>query len=176
MLALVSRLGPDGWSWPMIAALTLGTLVCFGYLIHHERRTINPILSPDLMLRREIGPSILGTFFFGAVFLSLDTYVPLYVQGGRGGGATGAAAVVTPVMLTWAISGIVAANLVIRWGFRKTALLGCTLILTGFIGLFVTAYMGAPNWTLTVVLAITGLGLGPASMSFLLSAQDAVEW
>ena len=54
-------------------------------------------------------------------FLSLDTYVPLYVQGGRGGGATAAAGVVTPVMLTWALSGMVAAPLLVRWGFRRTA-------------------------------------------------------
>jgi MFS family permease len=176
LLALVSRLGPDGWGWPMIVGLVAVTVVSIGWFVHHERRTDNPVLSPDLMLRREIGPSILGTFFFGAVFLSLDTFVPLYVQGGRGGGATGAAAVVTPVMLTWAISGMVAAPLLIRWGFRRTALLGCCLIVTGFTGLLLAALLGWPNWVLTAVLAITGMGFGPVSMSQLLSAQDAVEW
>ena len=33
-------------------------------------------------------------------------------------------------MLTWAISGIFAAPLVVRWGFRKTAMLGATLIIS----------------------------------------------
>ncbi len=75
----------------------------------------------------------------GCGFLSLDTYVPLYVQGGRGGGIAAAASVVTPVMLTWASSGVIAAPLVVNWGFRKTALLGSAIVVVSFIGLLVAA-------------------------------------
>ena len=176
LLALVSRLGPGGWSWPWIVGLSSVTLACIVYLLWHERRTENPVMPPDLLRRREIGPSILATFFFGAAFMCLDTYVPLYVQGGRGGGAAAAASVVTPVMMTWALSGIVAAPLMVRWGFRKTALLGCTLIVIGFVGLLVCALTEAPRPIMTGILAITGFGFGPASMSYLIGAQDAVGW
>jgi MFS family permease len=176
LLALVSRMGPDGWNWPMTVVLLAVTLGCAGFFVWQERRTINPVMPPDLMLRREIGPSILATFFFGAAFLCLDTYVPLYVQGGRGGGAAAAAGVVTPVMMTWALSGVIAAPLIIKWGFRKTALAGSILIIIGFTGLFVGAYTNAPRGLLTAVLAITGFGFGPTSMSYLIAAQDAVEW
>ena len=64
----------------------------------------------------------------------------------------------------------------IRWGFRKTALAGSTLIILGFTGLFLCAWFNLPSWMLTATLAITGFGFGPASMSQLLSAQDAVDW
>jgi MFS family permease len=176
LLALVSRLGPEGWGWPAIAGLTVFVAACFAFFLWQERRTANPVMPPSLMLRREIGPSILGTFFFGAVFLCLDTYVPLYVQGGLGGGASAAAAVVTPVMLTWAISGPITAPLLIRWGWRKTALVGCCLIVAGMTGLFVGALLEWPQGVLTAILAVTGFGFGPASMSYLLAAQDAVTW
>jgi MFS family permease len=98
------------------------------------------------------------------------------VQGGRGGGATAAAGVVTPVMLTWALSGIYAAPMVVKFGFRKTSLFGATLIIIGFSGLLGCALLEAPRWVITAVLAITGLGFGPCSMSYLLAAQDAVTW
>ena len=176
LLALVSRLGPSGWSWPMIfvlAGVTAAALVFFG---RHERRAAHPILPTELVMRREVGPAILGSCLFGAAFLSLDTYVPLYVQGGRGGDATAAAGVVTPVMLTWALSGMVAAPLLVRWGFRRTATLGTTLIVVGFAGLLACALTGAPRWLMTLALAITGFGFGPASMSFLISAQEAVTY
>ena len=75
-------------------------------------------------------------------------------------------------MLTWAISGIFAAPLVVRWGFRRTALLGSCLIVVGFSGLLQCARHETSHWMLTAVLAITGLGFGPASMSYLLAAQD----
>ena len=176
LLALVSRLGPGGWSVTTSVALLAISIAAVIYYHIHERRAANPILPIEFILSRTIGPSIVCSLLLGAGFLSLDTYVPLYVQGGRGGGATAAASVVTPVMLTWAISGIFAAPLVVRWGFRKTAMLGATLIIIGFSGLFICALVTAPRWVITAVLSITGLGFGPSSMSYLLAAQESVSW
>jgi MFS family permease len=174
LLLLVSRLGPDGWDWPIALALGAVAAVSIAYLIWHERRAEYPILSPQLLTRRDIGPSMLASLLFGLAFLSLDTFVPLYVQGGRGGGVAAAAGVVTPVMLTWALSGVVAAPLLVRWGFRKTALFGATIVMLGFGGLAVLALVSAPHWTITTILALTGFGFGFASMSYLLAAQEAV--
>jgi MFS family permease len=176
LLALVSRLGPDGWSRPALIGLAGLTVACCAFLVWHERRTDHPVLPPDLLVRRSIGPPILGAFLFGAGFLCLDTYVPLYVQGGRGGGVGAAAGVVTPVMLTWALSSMLAAPFLVKWGFRKTCLTGTLLIVAGFAGLLICARTAAPHWVLTAVLAITGFGFGPASMSQLLAAQDSVTW
>ena len=101
---------------------------------------------------------------------------PLYVQGGRGGGAGAAATVVTPVMLTWATCHIFIAPLMIRWGFRKVALMGCVAILIGFSGLTAGAFLVWPQWALTAILALTGFGFGASSMAYLLGAQDAVDY
>lgn len=176
LLALVSQLGPGGLSTLAIVGLAVVVVIAAAAFVAQERRAANPIMPPSLMANRAIGPSIAATFFFGGAFLSLDTYVPLYVQGGRGGGPAAAAAVVTPVMLTWALSNMIVAPLFKSWGFRKTALIGGAITLLGFVGLFLTAYLDAPRWTMTLVLAITGLGFGPASMSYLLGAQNAVDW
>jgi len=157
--ALISVAGGAGW-----------------FFWWHEKLASNPILPMDLMRNRAIGPGVIGSALFGAGFLSLDTYVPLYVQGGRGGGAAAAAGVVTPVMLTWALSGIVTAKLIVKYGFRKTAGWGVGLIVAGFVGLVLCAVFGAPRWLLTCVLSMTGLGFAPASMSYLLSAQEEVDW
>ena len=176
VLTLVSRLGPGGWAWPTaagLAALALGAGLLF---VRMERRAAHPVLPPELLADRAIGPALLASALLGVCFLSLDTYVPLYVQGAKGGGAAAAAAVVTPVMLAWAFSGVFAAPLVLRWGFRKTALLGCALSTLGFAGLLACAVFDAPRWVMTAVLLSCGLGFGPASMAQLLAAQDAVTW
>jgi MFS family permease len=173
---LVSRLGPDGWTRQWIIGLAAVAVACCVFLVWHERRTEHPVLPPELLMRRSIGPPILGAFLFGAGFLCLDTYVPLYVQGGRGGGVGAAAGVVTPVMLTWALSSMICAPLLVKWGFRKTAVFGTSLIVLGFTGLFICARLAAPQWVLTAILAITGFGFGPTSMSQLLAAQGAVTW
>jgi MFS family permease len=176
VLVLLSRLGAGGWPWPQAVGLFAIACATIFWFITIERKTANPIMPPDLLMQRAIGPSMIGSMVLGIGFLSLDTYVPLYVQGAKGGGATAAASVVTPVMLTWALSGIFAAPLVVRWGFRKTAVLGCILTVLSFTGLLACAVTGAPSWVLTSVLLISGLGFGPASMSYLLAAQHAVIW
>ncbi len=176
LLGVASNLGPDGWSWSVIGILSSIALACLIFLFWHERRAAYPILSPAMLTSRVIGPAIACSCLFGLAFLSLDTYVPLYVQGGRGGGVTAAASVVTPVMLTWATSGVIAAPLLIRWGFRRTALVGGAIMLLAFSGLVICAWTGASHIVLTAVLALCGLGFGFASMSFLLAAQDAVPW
>jgi MFS family permease len=127
-------------------------------------------------MRRDVGPNFLAMLFFGCVFLALDNFVPLYVQGGLGGGAGAAASVVTPVMLTWATCHIFIAPLLLRWGFRKVALMGCIAILIGFSGLVAGAFGQWPQWALTLILAVTGFGFGASSMAYMLGAQDAVDY
>jgi MFS family permease len=174
ILAAVSGLGPDGWPWPVAVALAVVAVVAMAWFVRVERRATNPVLPPSLLAQRAIGPSLVGSGVLGVGFLSLDTFVPLYVQGAKGGGAAAAAAAVTPVMLAWAASGLLAAPLIVRWGFRRTALLGCLLTGVGFVGLFACALADAPQWAMTLVLLVSGFGFGPASMSYLLAAQDAV--
>jgi MFS family permease len=176
LLTLLSGLGPGGWPWHFSVFLGTVTVASVVYFMIHERRLDNPVMPVDLLMNRSIGPSLLGSCLLGIGFLSLDTFVPLYVQGVRGGGAGSSAWVVTPVMLTWALSGIVAAPLVVRWGFRNVSMLGSTLIVIGFSGLLICTSLGVSKHILAAVLAVTGLGFGPASMSFLLSAQNAVSW
>ena len=175
-LLLASGVGPANHGLPWNASLLLISATSLILFMKIERSAPNAIMPPALMMRRAIGPAMLASFLLGAGFLCLDTYVPLYVQGGRGGGVGAAAGVVTPVMLTWALSGIIAAPLVVRWGFRNTALLGSALVVVSFVGLIGCAYFHAPHWILTGVLALTGCGFGPASMAYLLAAQHAVEW
>ncbi|HUB24737.1 MAG TPA: MFS transporter, partial [Tepidisphaeraceae bacterium] len=176
LLLLVGDVAPAGagfW-WPL--SLGLAAAIAGIYFVRHERRTANPILPPNFLTHPVIGTSLMGSMLMGICFLSLDTFVPLYVQGGRGGGAIGSASVVTPVMLTWALSGIVAAPMVVHLGFRRTATFGTLMITTGFTGLLLAAIFSFSPWMLTAVLAITGFGFGPTSMSYLLSAQETVEW
>jgi MFS family permease len=175
-LLLASGVGPVGRTWRWDAGLALISVVAFIAFIRIELSAANPIMPPKLMMKRSIGPAMLASFLLGAAFLCLDTYVPLYVQGGRGGGVGAAASVVTPVMLTWALSGIIAAPLVVRWGFRNTALLGTSLVVISFAGLLACAFLGARQWIITAVLALTGAGFGPASMAYLLASQHAVAW
>ena len=86
LLMLVSRLGPGGWSVQVSLELAAVAVFALVFFIMSERNSDNPVLPVDLLLDRAIGPSLLGSCLLGIGFLSLDTFVPLYVQGVRGVG------------------------------------------------------------------------------------------
>jgi MFS family permease len=176
ILGLVSALGLDTVPWSVAGALLAAAVIGLSCFVYVERRAANPVLPPEFIVQRAIGPALLGSALMGIAFFSVDTYVPLYVQGTTGSGATAAAGVVTPVMLAWATSGVFVAPLIVRWGFRRTAVVGSALTAISFISLFICALLHASGWVLAAVLVVAGVGFGSASMPQLLSVQHSVSW
>jgi MFS family permease len=176
LLGLVSAFGSGNVHWAVTLGLSAVAIIGFAWFVRVERRAKNPILPPDLVMHRAIGPPLIGSALMGVLFFAVDTFVPLYVQGTTGAGASAAAGVVTPVMLAWAASGIFVAPLVIRWGFRRTAFIGSMLATVSLMGLVACAFASASGWVLAAVLAIGGVGFGSVSMPYLLSVQNVVAW
>jgi MFS family permease len=176
IMLLASNLGPTGWPMRIDVAVAASAVGFGAFYIWHSCRAANPILPPSLLAQRAVGPAMLASMVLGMGYLCIDTYVPLYVQGGLGGGAGAAASVVTPVALTWACSGLFAARVIVRRGFRTSAIIGFLIITTGMAGLFLLALLRAPSWTISAILGVTGFGFGFVSMGSVMGAQDAVAW
>jgi MFS family permease len=148
-----------------------------GAFLVWEQIAADPVLPLDLIFSAHIGAAIAGSFLIGGLLFGLDTYIPLFIQGVRGGTATQAGRVITPLFLSWAVSVAVAAKVVVRLGFRRTAVAGSLLIAAGTL----CVAMGAvwPGWSVPLFAAgmvVIGLGMGPTSLSFILCVQNAVEW
>ena len=134
LLLLAILRGPDA-SMVAGSVLVAAALALLGGFIAVERRAADPILPLDLFARVPIAAAIAGSFLIGALLFGIDTYVPLYVQGVLGGKAAEAGEVITPLFLSWAISVAVAAKVVVRLGFRLTAVVGMGMIAAGMAGL-----------------------------------------
>lgn len=129
------------------------------------------------MTRPVIAASLFGSLCFGGIFFGLDTYVPLFVQGVRGGAATQAGLALMPLFIAWAISVALAAKAVVHHGFRRAGVIGSALAALGSLGLVIGAIF--PDWSrlcFIVGLAIVGTGMGPTSLSFILAVQHSVSW
>jgi MFS family permease len=166
-----------GQSWARgtaLSALALGLLVLF---IRQERRVADPVLPLDLVLSPHIAAAIAGSFLLGVLLFGIDTYIPLFVQGVRGGSATAAGRAITPLFLAWSISVVFAARVVVQLGYRGTAVAGSVLIALGSFGLVIGAAWpaAAGPWFLAGMLVI-GMGMGFASLSFILGVQYEVDW
>ncbi len=143
-----------------------------------EHYATDPILPLDLMARPTIAASLVGSVLFGAILFGLDVYVPLYVQGVRGGDAIQAGRASDA-----ALSGVGDQRRPGRSGGRPlgvSARWDDRVELWSSLGNLVLV-IGAsyPDWSrlcFPVGLAIVGTGMGPTSLSFILAVQHAVSW
>lgn len=163
--------------WVFDGSLLGISAVLLGAFVVCERRADDPILPMDLMARPVILASVIGSCLIGVILFGIETYVPLYIQGVRGGTATMAGRALTPLFLAWAVSVTVAARAVVRWGFRRAGVIGSALITLGTFALAVGA--SYPDWSVFAFrggLVIVGMGMGPTSLSFILAVQNSVAW
>ena len=145
--------------------------------VFRERVAADPILPLDLMAQPTIAASLVGSFLVGGILFGLETYVPLFIQGVRGGDATSAGRSLMPLFLAWAISVAVAARAIVHFGFRRGGMVGAGLVAAGNLILVSGAEFPANSGVLFIVgLAVCGLGMGPTSLSFVLAVQNAVSW
>jgi multidrug resistance protein len=157
-----------------LGAASVAFLVLF---VLRELRAADPILPMDLMTRPVIAASLAGSCLIGAILFGIDTYIPLYIQGVQGGDARLAGRSLMPLFLTWAFSVAVAARAVVHRGLRFGGLAGSFFITLGSLGLVAGAVF--PQWYRYGVypgLVLVGLGMGPTSLSFILSVQHSVKW
>jgi EmrB/QacA subfamily drug resistance transporter len=161
------------------AGTSLAVLAAFllALFVWRERRAADPILPLDLLATPHIAAAIVSSFLIGALMFGIDTFIPLFMQGVKGGKATNAGLTITPLFLTWAISVAVAARLVGRLGFRRTAIFGSIFIAAGtFLLVLGATYPALSGPFFFVGLTVTGMGFGPTSLCGILGVQNSVPW
>ncbi len=154
----------------LLLGLGLTSLAVFARL---QARREHPLVPPDLFRRWETASPFLAAMILGTTIFGVDTFVPLFVQGARGGTAGAAGAVVTPLIFLWAMSAAAAGRIILRFGFRTTARLGAVLVLLGLSGLLAGALLDAGVAWISATCALVGAGLGPSSMAQVLAIQYA---
>ena len=125
-----------------------------------------------LLRRRATAWPYASAVLMGIALYGVSTYVPLYVQGARGGSAGSAGAVITPLILFWAVSATAGGRLILRIGFRQSAVVGAALLVVGFAGLLAAAALDASTAWISAACAVVGCGLGPTALSQLLAVQE----
>jgi MFS family permease len=158
-------------------AMLAAAAVVLALFVRQERAAADPVLPLDLLLSRPIGSAIAGSFLIGCLIFGIDTYIPLFVQGVLGKDATVSGGMITPLFLTWSISVAIAAKVVVRLGFRRTALVGSFLIALGSLGLVAgAAWPGSARLFFLAGMIVIGMGMGPTSLCYILGVQHEVNW
>lgn len=167
LLGLNDLRSPMSWGLLGLAAASLGALLWV------EGRAESPILPMRLFRDRMFAVACAHGTLAGLVLFGGMSFIPLFVQGSYGVSATEAGTALTPMLMGWVLTSIVASRLLLRFSYRTLALVGMTSFLGGAILLaFAAAAGGRP--VLLVALAMLGSGMGASIPSFLIAVQSSV--
>lgn len=159
---------------PTVLGLTALCVALIALFIVVERRASDPIIPFSLFRNPIIRSSTIGTFALGVVIFSLPTFVPVLIQGARGGTAADAGIALIPQSIGWTIGSVVAGRMILTLGYRWAATIGTIGVAASCV---VLAWQPQSHaWLFIGILTVTGVGAGSGFTAFGISVQNAVEW
>jgi len=162
------------WTSPMTLGLFLGGGTLLAGFVMRSRTVSSPILDMRLFSDRVFRTANASSFFFGASFMSVTIFLPLFLVNVLGVSATRAGAALIPFSMGIVFSATLAGQIVDRVGYRRQIVAGALLFLVTVVLL---ARMGpdVPYGLVTFYMILAGLGAGPGMPLFTLAVQNAVD-
>lgn len=169
--------GGTNWAWNSLQSIALFALAALllVFFIYQENRTAEPILPLTLFKNRIIAISSIGGVILGVIMFGITSYIPLFMQGVRGGTATSAGVTLGPLLIAWPISSTLSGKVIIRFGYRFTAVMGALFAAIG-MGMVLLFRVDTGLTFIIATMFIVGTGLGFMSTSFVIAVQNAVPW
>ncbi len=162
------------WVSPQIIGLSILTIAAGVAFYYAEKRAPEPILSLDFFKSRGFsignGTAFLASFTIFALF----AYSPLFIQGALGKTPLQMSVAMLTMSLGWSIGALVCGQMVNRFGQKPSTIFGCLCLVIGG-GIMITFSADTSLTTCSIVLGISGVGMGFVSMATLLVVQDSLD-
>lgn len=173
LLALTWGGNQYAWdSWQVIG-LFVGSAVALVLFFVREMYAAEPIISPRLFKSSIFSISTLATFFVAAGMFGAIYFLPYFTQYVMGDSATNSGEILTPMMVGFMVSSIIAGQILSRTGrYKVLALVGFLVAIVG-MGLLARMDINTTNGGLAVNMIITGLGIGVSMSLFTIIVQNA---
>ena len=179
LVPAVLALQLDKGAYPWTGAVTLGLLaagaVGLAGFVARSLTASDPLLDLGLFRQRVFSASVAALFCYGAGFLGLVVFLPLYLVNVLGTTATAAGMALIPLSAGVVFGATVSGQLVSRIGRYKAFMVCGGLVLVA--GVFGLSRLSADTEfsTVIVLMVVCGLGVGPTLPLFPLAVQNAVD-
>jgi MFS family permease len=130
-LQLDKRVYP--WMSPVTLGLFLGGAAMLTAFVQRSRAVPSPILDMRLFADPVFRAANAATFFFGASFMSVTIFLPLFLVNVLGVSATRAGAALIPFSMGIVFSATLAGQIVHRVGYRRQIFVGALLFLAAVV-------------------------------------------
>ncbi|WP_425415471.1 MDR family MFS transporter [Peribacillus loiseleuriae] len=160
-LMFALELGGSKYSWDSIQIIGLFTSFAVFLLLFFlfEKRAQEPIISFWMFKKRLFATSQLLAILYGASFIILTVYIPIFVQAVYGGSATNAGLILMPMMLGSVAGSACGGIFQTKASFRKLMIIS---VVAYFVGMFLlgTLTPETSRGLLTLYMTIVGIGVG----------------
>jgi EmrB/QacA subfamily drug resistance transporter len=158
---------------PVFLGLLAATLISLALFVVAERRSSEPLLPLELFRNRTFTGATVNAFLCGIVMFGLLSFIPLFVQGVQGTGATEAGSVLTPLLLGWVVTSTLGGRLLLRFTFRQVMSAGMALMLAGYL-LLDTMTVETSRFIVLRNVLFLGSGMGLAMIASMIAVQHSV--
>ncbi|WP_461202866.1 MDR family MFS transporter [Anoxybacillus sp. TBDG-1] len=170
-LMFALELGGKKYDWNSFTIISLFMISAIFLLafLYVETKAKEPIISFSLFKRRTFAVAQLLAFLYGATFVILTVFIPVFVQAVYGGTAKNAGLILMPMMLGSVAGSSLAGVSQTKTSYRNIMFIS---IITYFCGMLFLSWMTPETsklW-LTIYMALAGFGVG-FSFSLLPSAS-----
>lgn len=177
MLALLYGVqkGSEEQSWltPTVLGLFIVFILLIALFAWIESKVQDPIIPLTIFRTRTILAGNLLSMLVHAVLIGLIVYIPMWVQGVLGYGATTSGFMLAPMSITWTIGSFICGRLLLSKGVRLISLLGTTFLLLSTLWLtLIQVSSGQLHFYL--ISALIGIGFGITVTLYMVIVQSAV--
>ncbi|WP_157253786.1 MDR family MFS transporter [Nonomuraea typhae] len=163
------------WTSGVILGLLGAVAVLVALFVWWERRAANPLLPLRLFADPTVRVVLPATLLLGALLSGSLVYLPTYLQGNYGMGATQAGLALNPYVLTFmAVSSIAGARIGASGRFKPYLIGGAAITVVGLV-LLSRLTPGTPYLVLALEIAVLGVGFGLLAQNLVVVAQNAVS-
>lgn len=164
-LLLALKLGGVQFAWSSVEIIGLlaAGIGLGAWFVLQQLREKEPIIPMPLFRDRVIASTYMATFMQGIIMYGSLVYIPLFVQGGLGGGVAGTGGALTPLMLCVMLGATLCGALISRTTWRFT--ISTAMLLSGSgIVLLIFLPINVSFIVLCLVMVLIGLGIGMMMM------------
>jgi EmrB/QacA subfamily drug resistance transporter len=158
-----------------VIVLFAAAIVGIALFLWIEAKGKEPMLPLSLFTIPIITITNISGFLLGFVLVTMNFYIPLWVQGVTGLNATLSGIAMLPMSVLWLMGSVITGRWLGRSPIGWIFVTGIAIISVGCIGLTLFQTSTTVPWMM-IVTGTTGLGFGIAFTAFTVAVQSAVEW
>ncbi|MBD3109536.1 MFS transporter [Bacillus sp. AGMB 02131] len=155
------ELGGKQYEWtsaPIIALFSIFAIMFVSFLFI-ETKAKDPIISFSLFKKPLFASSQVLAFIYGATFIPLTVYIPIFVQSVFGGSATNAGLILTPMMLGSVVGSGISGMTQTKTSFRNLMFISVVSFAAGLL-LLSTMTPDTSRVLVTLFMVLSGIGVG----------------